>query len=73
MTSFFTTLLSLLKSTRTGTILSTSSLSTLLFKLLKSAGTFFSLLISNLATLNFKSAKSIFLARDEVSIPVAFF
>ena len=73
MTSFFTTLLSLLKSTGTGTILSTSSLSTLLFNLLKLAGKFFSLLISNLSTLNFKSAKSIFLAREEVSIPVAFF
>ena len=34
-TSFFTTLLSLLESTGTGTNLSTSNLSTLLFKLLK--------------------------------------
>ena len=40
-TSFFTTWLSLLKSTRTGTNLSTSNLSTLLFKLLILVGIFF--------------------------------
>ena len=40
-TSFFTTSLSLLKPTGTGTNLSTSYLSTLLFKLLKLVGTFF--------------------------------
>ena len=47
MTSFFNTSLSLLKSTRTCTNLSTSNLSTLLFKLLKLDGTFFDLSISN--------------------------
>ena len=71
--SFFTASLSLLKSTGAGTNLSTSNLSTLLFKLLKLVGTFFSLSISNLSTLDFKLAKSTFLAKDDVSIPVAFF
>ena len=42
-TSFFTTSLSLLKSTGTGTNLSTSNLSTLLFKLLELSGTFLNL------------------------------
>ena len=56
-TSFFTTLLSLLKPTRKGINLSTPNLSTLLFKLLKLAGTFFSLAISNLSTLDVKLAK----------------
>ena len=51
-TSFFTTSLSLLKSTGTGTNLSTSNLSTLLFKWLKLVGTFFDLSISDLSTLN---------------------
>ena len=41
--SFFTTSLSLIKLTGTGTNLSTSNLCTLLFKLLKLVGTFFSL------------------------------
>ena len=41
-TSFFTTSLSLLKSTETGTNLSTSNLYTLLFKLFKLVGTFLS-------------------------------
>ena len=55
-TSFFTTSLSLLKSTGTGTNLSTSNLSTLLFiKLLKLLGSFF-----NLSTSDFKLAKSTF-------------
>ena len=45
--SFFTTSLSLLKSRRTGTNLSTPNLSTLLFKLLKPLGIFFNLSISN--------------------------
>ena len=72
MTLFFTTSLSLLKSTGTGTNLSTSNLSTLLFKLLKLVGTFFSLSISNLSTLDFKLAKSTFLANFDVSTPAAF-
>ena len=42
-TSFFTKSRSLLKSTKTGTTLSTSNLSTLLFKLLKLVATFFNL------------------------------
>ena len=53
-TSFFTTLLSLHKSTGTGTNLSTFNLSILLFKLLKLAGKFLKLLISNLSTFDFK-------------------
>ena len=61
-TPFFTTSLSLLKSTGTGTHLSTSNLSTLLFKLFKLVGIFFNLSISNLSTLDFKLAKSTFLA-----------
>ena len=62
-TSVFTTSLGLLKSTVTGTNLSTSNLSTLLFKLLKLV---YSLSISNLSTLEFKLAKSTFLAKDDV-------
>ena len=72
-TSFFTASLSLLKSTGTGTNLSTFNLSTLLFKFLKLIGTFFSLSISNLPTLDFKLAKSTFLANVDVSTPLAFF
>ena len=49
-TSFFTTSLNILKSTGTGTNLSTSSLSTLLFKMFRLVGRFFSLSISNLST-----------------------
>ena len=59
-TSFFTASLSLLKSTGTGTNLSTSNLSTLFFKLLKLVGTFFNLSISNSSTLDFKLAKYVF-------------
>ena len=59
-TLFFTTSLSLLKSTGAVTNLTTSNLSTLLFKLLKLVGTFFSLSISNLSTLDFILAKSVF-------------
>ena len=70
---FFTTSPSLLKSTGTGTNLSTSNLFTLLFKLLKLVGTFFNLSISNSSTLDFKLAKYVFLAKDDVSTPVAFF
>ena len=67
-TSFFIVSLSLLKSTRTGTNLSASNLSTLLFKLLKPLGTFLNLFKSD-----FKLAKSTFLAKNDVSTPVAFF
>ena len=49
-TSFFTTLLSLLKSTGTGASLSISNLPTLLFTLLKLVGKLFNLLRSNLST-----------------------
>ena len=48
ITSYFTTLLSVLKSTGTGANLSISNSSTLLFKLLKLVGKFFNLSISNL-------------------------
>ena len=48
MTSFFTALLSLLKSTGVVSNFPIFALSTLLFKLLKALGTFFSLSISNL-------------------------
>ena len=68
MTSFFTTLPSLLKSTGTGANLSLSNLSTLLFKLLKLVGTFFNLSISNLSTSVFKLAKFDFSPKLEVSI-----
>ena len=49
-----------------------SNLSTLRVKLLKSVGTFFNLSVSNSSTLDFKLAKSVFLAKDYVSAPVAF-
>ena len=71
-TSFFTTSLSLPKSTGTGTNLSTSNLSTLLFQLLELVGTFLNLLIPNLSKLDFKLAKSIFLAKFYVSRLFAF-
>ena len=48
--SYFTVLLSLLKSTGTGANLSMSNLATLFFKLLKLVGKFFNLSISNLST-----------------------
>ena len=48
-------------------------LSTLLFKLLKLIGTIFNLSISNLSTSDFKSAKSVFLAKSDVSTTAAFF
>ena len=71
-TPFFSTSLSLLKSTGTGTNLSASHFIYLL-KLLKSVGTFFSLSISNLPTLGFKLAKSTFSAHFDVSTPAVFF
>ena len=69
-TSFFNTLLSLLKSTGVVSNFPMSNLSALLFKLL---GTFFNLSMSNLSTSDFKLAKSVFLAKSDVSTPVAFF
>ena len=68
-----TSLSCLLKSTGTGTNLSTSNLSTLLFKSLKLVCKFFNLLISYLSTLDFKLARSTFLANFDVSKPAAFF
>ena len=67
-TPLFTTSLSLLKSTVTGT-----NLSTLLFKLFQLVGSFSNLSISNLSNLDFKFAESTFLANFDVSTPVAFF
>ena len=58
--SFFTTSLSLFKSTRTGTNLLTSNLSTSLFILLSLLGKSFTLSMSNLSTSDFESAKSAF-------------
>ena len=72
-TSFYTKLLSLIKSTITRTKLSASNLSTLFVKLLKLVGTLFSLSISNFSTLDFKLAKSTFLANFGVLTPAAFF
>ena len=73
MTSYFTTLLSLLKSTGVVSNLPISNLSTLLFKLPKPLGTFFNLSISYLFTSDFKLAKSFFLANCDVSTPAALF
>ena len=72
LTSFFATSLSSLKSTGTGTNSSISNLSTLLFKLLKPLGTFCNLSISNLSPSYFKLYKPAFLAKSDVSTPVAF-
>ena len=72
-TSFFTTLLSLLKSTETGTNLSTSNLFTVILKLFKPVGTFYNLSISCLSTSDFKLAQLYFLANFHVSAPAASF
>ena len=72
-TSFFTTFLSLLKSTGVVSNFAISNLSTLLFKWLKSFNTLFNLSISNLLTSGFKLTKSDFAASLDVSVPVAFF
>ena len=56
-TSFFTTPLSLLKSTGAGTNLSSSNLSILLFKLFKPVGIFSNLSISSLSTSDIKLLK----------------
>ena len=69
----FTTSLSLLKSTGTGTSLPAFNLSTIFFKLLKLVGTFFNFSIANLFTLDFYLAKLTFLANFYASKPVAFF
>ena len=71
--SFFTTLLSLLKSTGVVFNFPVSNLSTLLFKLLKLVGTRFNLSTTNLSTSAFNLTKSEFAASLDVSIPVAFF
>ena len=68
--SFFTTALTLLKSTGTDTNLSKS---TLLYKLLKPLGTLFNLSISNLSISDFKLRKSVNLAKDDVLNAVAYF
>ena len=68
-TSFLTKSLSLLKSTGTGTILSTFDFT---FRL-KLRDTFLNLPISNLSTLDFKLTKSTCLTNIDVSTPVAFF
>ena len=64
--------LSLLKSTQTGTNSSITNLSTSLFKLFKLVGTFFNLSIFNLSALEF-NAKSVSLAKHDVSTTAAFF
>ena len=72
LTTFFTSILNLLKPTGVVSNFPISSLSTLLFKLLKLFGTIFNLSMSNLSTLDFKLAISIFLAKSDVSTPIAF-
>ena len=73
-TSHFPASFKLLKSTRKGTNLSKSNLSTFFFKLLKLVGAFFNLSISNLSNLSdFKLAKSAFLAISDVLTPAVFF
>ena len=72
-TSFFTTLLKLLKSNRVVSNFPISSSSTLVFKLLKLLVTFLNLSISHLSTSDFKLAKSVFFARSDVLTLVAFF
>ena len=73
MTSFFTTSLSLLRSTGIGTNSSISNLSTLFFKLFHSLSWSFNLSIFNLSASDFKLVKLVFLANFDVSTPVAFF
>ena len=72
-TCFFATLLSLFKSMGVVSNFPMSNLSTLLFKLFKPFGTFFNLSISILSTSNFELAQLFFLAKSDVSTPVAFF
>ena len=72
-TSFFTTLLSLLKSSGVVFPFSISNLSILLFKLLQLVGTIFDLSLFNLSISAFKLIKSDYAANLDVSINVAFF
>ena len=67
LTTFFTTLLSLLKSTGVVYNFPISNLSILPFKLLKPLGNFFNLSISNLSISHFKLAKSVALEISDVS------
>ena len=66
-TSLFTTSLYLLKPTGAGTNLSVSNLFTLIFKSVKLLGIFFNLSISTSPTSYSKLAKSVFLAKEDVS------
>ena len=72
-TSFFTTLLSLLKSAGVFSNLSKSNLSTSLFKLLKPLGIIWNWLVSNSSTSYYKLTKSNFLANFNALAPAAFF
>ena len=63
----------LLKSAGSGTNSSTSNLSALFFKLLKLLATLFGSSISYLSTSDLKLTKSVFLAKFDISIPIAFF
>ena len=67
-TSFFTTLLNLLKSAEVVFNFTISNLSTLLFKLLKLAGTLFSLTVSKLSTSAFKLTRADFAANLDISL-----
>ena len=71
-TLFFTTLLSLLKSTGIVSNFTISNLPTLFFKLLKLVGTFFNSPISNLLNSVFKLTRSDFAAHLDVSLPLTF-
>ena len=73
ITSFSTTLLSLLKSTGVVFNFQISYLSTLRFNLLKLVDTFYNFPISNLSTSAFKLTKSNLAANLEVLTPIAFF
>ena len=67
-TSFFTTLLNLLKSTGVVFNFTISNLSTLLFKLLKLAGTLFSLTVSKLSTSAFELTRADFASNLDISL-----
>ena len=68
MSSSFTTSFSLFKSTGAGT-----NLSTLLFELPKLLGNLIQFSNINLSASDFNLAKSVFLAKSDISTPVAFF
>ena len=55
------------------TLFLTTSLFTTLLSLHKSTGTVFNLSISNSSTFDFKLTKSAYLAKSDLSPPVAFF